>query len=120
MKDWIEFKKSFTQEQEDALWQYFIDHSRIQPNGYWWIMFYVRDIDDFWRRVYARYTGAIKRYDVKDKEDKQNTVFSKGMIRKITYIRNHGTPYQKLVGWAYRYSRNYLEKMGNVDKFTKK
>ncbi len=68
MNDWTDFKKSFTSEQESALWQYFIDHSRIQPNGYVGILFYVKDMDDFWQRLYARYTGDFARYDVIKKE----------------------------------------------------
>lgn len=61
--NWVEYKKQFTQEQEDSLWQYFIDHSRIQKNGYFGIMFYVRDVNDFWKRLHARASGNFIRYD---------------------------------------------------------
>lgn len=71
MNDWQEFKKSFTQKQEDAIWQYLIDHSRIQKNGYYGIQFYVRDMDDLWRRLFARYTGDFQRYDKLEKEHNQ-------------------------------------------------
>jgi hypothetical protein len=63
MNEWKDFKKSFTQRQEDSFWQYFIDHSTVEANGYYKILFHVKDIDDFWRRLYARYTGEFKRYD---------------------------------------------------------
>lgn len=65
-EEWYHFKKTFTQEQEDVLWQYFIDHSKIQPNGYLGIMFYIKDIDDFWRRLFARKNG-FARYEKVDK-----------------------------------------------------
>ncbi len=68
---WQDFKKTFTEKQEEAIWQYFLDHSRIQPNGFWGIMFYIRDIDDFWQRVYSRYSGNFQRYDKLNKEHTQ-------------------------------------------------
>lgn len=70
MADWITFKRSFSKEQEDGIWQYIIDHSKVQPNGYLGIQFYVKDLDDFWRRVYARARGDFARYDKLEKEHK--------------------------------------------------
>lgn len=70
--DWITLKKTFTQAQEDALWQYFIDHSQIQPNGYLGIQFYIKNVDDFWRRLYYRYSGEYIRYDIEEKERHQD------------------------------------------------
>lgn len=67
--DWMEFKKTFTQSQEDALWQYFIDHSRIQPDGSYCIAFTVKNVDDFWFRVTARHLGEFKRYNKELKEE---------------------------------------------------
>lgn len=54
-------------ELKQAIWQYMLDHSRIQPNGYYGILIYCKDKDDFWRRIKARQEG-FKRYDEKDKE----------------------------------------------------
>lgn len=68
MPKWIEFKKTFTQKQEDALWQYFIDHSQVQRNGYYMILFFVRGVDDFWKRVSSRANGDYKRYSIQEKE----------------------------------------------------
>ena len=70
--DWITLKKTFTKEQEEALWQYFIDHSMIQPNGYLGIQFYVKNVDDFWKRLYFRYSKEYIRYDIEEKERHQD------------------------------------------------
>ena len=70
--DWTTLKKTFTKTQEDALWQYFIDHSRIQPNGYLGILFYVKNVDDFWRRLFYRSFGEYIRYDIEEKERYQD------------------------------------------------
>jgi hypothetical protein len=71
MTDWVDFKRSFSTEQENAIWQYLIDHSNIQPNGDWSIQFYVHDIDDFWKRVCSGANGTCRRYEQKDKKTKQ-------------------------------------------------
>lgn len=65
---WVDFKRTFTQEQEDALWQYLMDHSRVEVNGYYGVQLYFRDKDDFWNRVHSRATGEFIRYDVEKKE----------------------------------------------------
>lgn len=70
--DWTTLKKTFTKEQEEALWQYFIDHSKIQPNGYFGILFYVKNLDDFWKRLFYRYSGEYIRYDVEEKQRHQD------------------------------------------------
>jgi len=117
MKDWIEFKKSFSQEQEDALWQYFIDHSKIQKNGYYGIQFYVRDIDDFWRRLFARFTGEFRRYDKLEKAHK-NAMIEYWMYQKranalgkvCEKIDKTGSMRDKIMLFAYRKAREYLLK----------
>lgn len=117
MSDWTQFKKSFTQEQEDALWQYFIDHSRLQKNGYLGIMFYITDIDDFWRRVYARYTGDFQRYDKLEKREKQLNVACSIMLadaRKksevVNRIMKNGTIKERALLWLYQKTRDSLFK----------
>lgn len=114
--DWTLFKKTFTQKQEDALYQFFIDHSRIQKNGYYGIMFYIKDIDDFWRRVYARYTGDYKRYDILEKEYRRQQL-AVHYFKKIAYRRSkacdqidkNGTVYSKIMLFLYRKSRDYID-----------
>lgn len=80
--DWITLKKTFTQAQEDALWQYFIDHSKIQPNGYLGILFYVKDVDDFWRRLFYRYSGEYTRYDIEEKTRNQESQIARFLKAK--------------------------------------
>ncbi len=116
MSDWVHFKKSFTQQQEDAIWQYIIDHSKIQKNGYYGIMFYVRDLDDFWRRVAARFYGDYARYDkLKKAHAMANIEFNimQRMARQwsntVWYVDKHGTPFQKVCLWLNRKTRDYLK-----------
>lgn len=119
--DWIKFKKTFTQAQEDALWQYLIDHSMVQPNGYLGIQIYVKDIDDFWRRVCARANGDFKRYNVQDRKIQQSvkeasfgrlSVVSEELHRlnmayerrstTRNHIRKEGTWFQKAKLWIHQ------------------
>jgi hypothetical protein len=115
MNDWTHLKKSFTQNQEDAIWQYFIDHSKIQPNGYLGIMFYVKDVDDFWKRVYARYTGDFKRYDKLEKQMRQDSIAfsimkadSRRKSKVTDRIDSDGTLKEKMILWLYRKTRDIL------------
>lgn len=116
-KDWIKFKKSFTEEQRDALWQYIIDHSMIQPNGYHGIQFYIRNEDDFWERVNSRYTLEFSRYNKLEKQnqvDRQALQFAEKMGRnttkKIKDINDGKNVFKKLVLLIYRKSRDYILK----------
>lgn len=120
MSEWVEFKKSFTQKQEDALWQYFIDHSRVQPTGYLGVLFYVKDVDDFWRRVYARANGDFMRYHKEDKEHRQlkyehlmqelRAFRHRGnhISRRCTHIDEHGTLWERFMLRLYRRTRDNL------------
>ncbi len=115
MNDWTQFKKSFTKEQEDAIWQYLIDHSKVQRNGYLGIQIYVRELDDFWRRVFARYNGDFKRYEKLEKAHTQTLtamyIMQKDAIRKskiVGRILKSGSVIEKLALFFYRKSRDYL------------
>lgn len=103
MKNWIEFKKSFTKEQEDAIWQYFLDHSKIERSGYWNIQFYARNVDDFWKRLFARYTGDFQRYDKLNKEHTQ-------AIQSYHYMQWQAKRHHEIVG-EIGLGNNYLKKL---------
>lgn len=114
-EDWTDFKKTFTQRQEESLWQYFIDHSIIRSNGYYGIQFYIRDIDDFWKRLYARYTGQFSRYDKLEKQHKNEMLavhmFKKRadiMSRKVLKIGHSKDLKAKVILWLYRKSRDFV------------
>jgi hypothetical protein len=116
MNDWTELKKSFTQRQEDALWQYFLDHSKIQKNGYIGVLFYIKNIDDFWRRLYARFTGEFKRYDKLERENQMancalNVMKKMGnnLNKTMTIIKEKGTMFDKIILKCYKMSRDYLK-----------
>lgn len=108
---------SFTEEQRDAIWQYVIDHSMIQPNGYHGIQFYIRNEDDLWERLHARYTGAFERYNKLEKQnqaDRQSLSFAEKLGRivekKIRKIDDGFNPIKKSALFLYRITRNYLFK----------
>ena len=116
-KQWTKFKMSFTEEQREAIWQYVIDHSQIQPNGYHGIQFYIRNQDDLWERLHARYTGQFNRYDKLEKQnqsDRQALVYANKMGYKndkiAKEIKASGNLYKKLILFIYRKSRDYLFK----------
>lgn len=66
-----------------AIWQYLIDHSQLQKNGYWGIQLYF-DENDFWDRVDARYNGKYRRYEIADKERRQKNLFD---VQKINNLK---------------------------------
>jgi len=108
-RDWTEFRKTFTKEQEKAIWQYFIDHSTIERNAYWKITFHVRNVDDFWRRVYSRFTGHFHRYEILEKTHLQENKY--WFVHKEEEFRRHQTAlaidkgrdyYKKLQLYLYR------------------
>lgn len=101
-----------------SIWQYCIDHSKIQPNGYLGIMFYCKDQEDFWRRVRARQAG-FQRYDIEDKEAGQIQIaelysnyrwhqnHDKLRSERIEVIKN-GNLMQKTAWYIYRKIKKYL------------
>lgn len=106
MKDWIEFKRTFTKKQEDAIWQYFIDHSQVQDNSYLGILFYVRDVDDFWRRVHARYTGDFQRYNKFNKQFTQSK--RDANLAKPRQLKKTKDVRKKVAFWIYKKLFDYL------------
>lgn len=56
--------------ERDAVWQYLIDHTSVQSNGYMGVQLYYRDRKDFERRVEGRKNGEVERYDAVKKEIK--------------------------------------------------
>jgi len=115
LNSWRDFSETFTEDQRKALWQYLIDHSRIQNNGYLGIMFYVKDMDDFWRRVYARYNGDFKRYDILEKGDRmaktsfavQQKIATK-RSKIIGQIIKNGSFSKKIAFFFYRKLKKYI------------
>lgn len=111
----IKFVESFTKEQRDALWQYFIDHSKLQKNGYWGILFYIRDENDFWLRVHSRFTGEFSRYNKLEKARIQESIaynIQKKMAhrndRVCREIDGGSNYYRKFLLFLYRKTRDIL------------
>lgn len=59
-----------------------IDHSQIQPNGYFGILFYVKNVDDFWKRLFYRYSGEYIRYDIEEKTRNQDSQIARFLKAK--------------------------------------
>lgn len=49
----------------DSLWQYMIDHHRMQPNGYYSFLIYAKGRQDFFRRLESRESDEFARYEVR-------------------------------------------------------
>ena len=118
--EWVDFKKTFTQKQEDAIWQYFIDHARVLRNGYFRIIFHVKDVDDFWQRLYTRYAGEFMRqkYEKLERASSKASFSLKIMNDRANmfghiceHIDKQGTIVQKLLLWLYRRTRDRLLKV---------
>ena len=88
----------------EALWQYFIDHSKIQQNGYYGILFYTKDEDDFWRRVEFRYRGDYKRYDVEERGAVHRAKDNRAVrVSKVIYdIEHNGGLWKRCLLGLYR------------------
>lgn len=100
----LEKQKQF----KDAMWQYVIDHSKIQPNGYLGIQFYCKNRKDFFDRVKAReegffrYEALTKEYKVQSLQDKLRKYEHLKSCHRIAlkhniFIRNLAKLYEKLI-----------------------
>lgn len=108
---------------KQAVWQYIIDHSLPQKDGYMRILFYVKDKADFDKRVMYRLRG-FKRYDDEDtkarckerleefnKYKQYHTAQSHIATCRheiATKIDATGTLKDRIILWAYRKTRDYL------------
>lgn len=93
----------------DAIWQYFIDHSRLEPSGFVRINFGVEDEEDFWRRVQARKDGEFFRNDVEKMENEREEFrkiyqtfligqkISKRNAKRIEQIKSSGSLWERLL-----------------------
>lgn len=101
---------------KEAIWQYFLDHSKIQKNGYWGIMFYVKGERDFWSRVQSRYLSEFKRYDAEEKNARQRAKFDALDHQRIEALKwnkriiraRNGNLLDKLVARIYKQAREYI------------
>jgi hypothetical protein len=101
--DASQFKNSLTKEQRRAIWQYCIDHSQIQPNGYHGVMFYCRDEEDFWERITARWTGDFIRDNIELKEMfalRKKKKWDKHMQKYARYRTIAENPLVRFLAWV--------------------
>ncbi len=108
-------------ELKNAIWQYMIDHSQIQDNGYYGVQLYFKDRDDFFKRITARGMG-FKRYEEEQKEfislKKQNIYQtylvsrkkSERMDKRIKEIQNGRNILDKFLWFVQRKCKRYLFK----------
>lgn len=108
------------EETRKAIWQYVIDHAKVQKNGYLGIQFYVMNEEDFWARVQARRDGEFHRYEESDKLTRQqnniryyeyylyNKHRSDKINKKVQYILKKGTLFERFLYLIYKLSRNKL------------
>ena len=115
MKPHQEFRKSFTAKQEEAIWQYFMDHANVENNGYFRVMFHVKNTDDFFRRLYARYNGDFKRYNIFEKEyEADKKAFARYIKRSSNFgqferqIKDGWNIKNKIILYLYTKTKHYL------------
>ena len=72
--DWAIWANEFTKDQEEAIWQFFIDHGHIEKSGIYTVRFPIRDMNDFFRRVFSRKTGDYKKYKREEREMRMEKV----------------------------------------------
>lgn len=113
----IQFDHDCSPKAKEAIWQYCLDHSKLQKNGYWGIMFYVKDEEDLWRRVVARHSGEFQRYNKLEKQSMQDTFWSelyyfRKKSAKNSLISNRidksGSWWEKFLLYVNRKIRTYL------------
>ena len=107
------------------IWQYIIDHSQIQSNGYYGVQLYFRDKEDFWKRVEDRKNG-FKRYTEEQKElislRKQKIYRKYHQLRdskeqyelQLEKIKHHGTFIEKMLLKIYFKINKYLFKKHEI------
>lgn len=108
------------EETRKAIWQYIIDHSKVQKNGYLGVQLYIMDEEDLWKRVQARRDGEFRRYREEEKKIKQqnnikyyeyylyNKRRSDKINKKVQRILKNGSVIEKILYFAYRFSRDRL------------
>ena len=67
---------------KQALYQFLIDHSRLQPDGYFRVLFYFKTAEELNKRIDARASGKFKRYNIEEKEHG-----SKQLQKEFSYMR---------------------------------
>ena len=77
MQDHKLFSKKVDANVREAIWQWLIDHSKVEDTGFLNIRFYLKDQDDFWKRVHYRYTGQFERYNKIERESRLTWTYMK-------------------------------------------
>lgn len=110
---------------KQALYQFLIDHSRLQPDGYFRVLFYFKTPDELYKRIEARALGQFKRYDIEQKERSSEAVAkdfarlkwhdrrNEFMNQRIKEIES-GNFWDRLLLFFYRKIRNKL--FGKINK----
>lgn len=111
------------QEYKRMVWQYLCDHSLVQKDGYRRILFYIKDREDFDRRVQYRLRG-FKRNEDEYLIEVQNKIIEKvkamerakwysDMLNKkkdeiVKEIEASWKLHKKIILWLHRKTKNYL------------
>lgn len=112
-------KKNYKQ----AIWQYLLDHSIVQQDGYMRVKFYIKDRNDLERRLRYRLDGfeRYKEEDI-DKERKANiemiiklktaskysAMYNRKKDKVVKDIKESNNIYKKLILYIHRKTRHYL------------
>lgn len=118
MQDHKLFSKKVNQNVREAIWQWLIDHSKPADTGFYHIQFYLKDEDDFWKRVHYRYTGQYERYNKEERASRMTWTYMKAQQRGAQEFgakcdrMEKDKLYYKLIVWLYRTTRNIIRNYG--------
>ncbi len=104
---------------DDAVWQYILDHANPSPSGHMRVSFFLKDRNEWDRRINARRNGVYRRseFDMeKDWKSFENAhtafVVHRNMQaefnRRVSSIDNNGSVIEKGKLWLFRKLRKHL------------
>jgi len=102
-----------------GLWQFFIDHARLLPDGNFEIIIFAKSEQDLWRRAEARMSGRYK-VTSEEKLKQKGSVTElhslkreRDRIKKASQVINQENKlFGKVVLWAHYKLRGYLMSLG--------
>lgn len=118
-------KNGHKKNEDDAIWQYFMDHAYPKGVGYI-ITFPIKDRWQWRDRIYARMNGVWRNEErtLEEKMQRQMTEYKNtkyyldNMNRTSSHILTKGSLYEKIVLWVYQKARKEVTRIGSSSRYT--
>ena len=90
------------------VWQYLLDHSRVTANGYIHIVMYMKDKDDFYKRVMSRMHG-YKRKEDKEEQGKIRNNEDQMLLasKRNDFFQASKNPFDRFIGLIQKLLNKY-------------